>query len=257
MHLIYPWCRDVKSEPDCYGISIKNAQGKLVNYLIEKSTRKKDPGYQIRGTKQAFPTISELIKHYSAEKRAAFGIRLVIGDPHVFLADSSDEDGSGFNSDTSNSDRSDTAVEAPQSTGAKPLTDADRWAMNAQREEQRTLGRSTKGKSAKASIIKETRQTPPRESKPRKARQSSSQRSSTSRLEPRRRSSDMPYSLPQQQMQMQMQMQQMQLQQMQQMSPYGMMGSLVGAPALVPQSPYYPSPQGMLPQVSASELQIR
>ena len=255
------WYRDVKSEPNCYGISIKNSQNKLVNYLIEKSSRKQDPGYQIRGTKQAFPTIFALVTYYAAAKRSALGIQLIVGDPSTFLADSSDEDGSGFNSDTSSSGASDATVKANQASAA-PLTDADRWALNADREDadfQRTLGRSTKAKAKKPSIIKATAPivtpAPSQGRKPRKARKSSSQRSSTSRLEAVRPSFDVPYSLPQHQLQMQLQQMQLQQMQMQQMNPYGMMGSVLGVPAMSPQGSFYPS--APIPSASASELQIR
>ncbi|EDQ88358.1 uncharacterized protein MONBRDRAFT_26443 [Monosiga brevicollis MX1] len=166
--------RDVKSEPNCYGMSVRTTQNKLVNYLIEK--RAQPPGFCIRGTKRTFPTVAKLVEFYAQEKRQALGLKLVPTDHSQFMHASSSDDsddsdhgdarhphkppGPGDFAPDSDSDDGDGGIlgqsQEPSAIGTrKGMSDSERWAANARREEeeyQRTLGRSTKRRTSRQAL---------------------------------------------------------------------------------------------------------
>eukprot|EP00039_Didymoeca_costata_P023744 m.8078 g.8078 ORF g.8078 m.8078 type:complete len:420 (+) comp3837_c0_seq2:476-1735(+) len=77
--------RDRSTEPNCYGLSIKNSKGDLDTYVIEKSPDPKRRGYLVRGSNDVFDTVYRLVKHYSSAKREDLGIKL--RHPGNYLAD--------------------------------------------------------------------------------------------------------------------------------------------------------------------------
>jgi hypothetical protein len=57
--------RDLKTEANSYGLSIKLADGSLGNYLIKNTPN----GFMIRGTLKQFAALSELVQYYSSKLR--------------------------------------------------------------------------------------------------------------------------------------------------------------------------------------------
>lgn len=166
---------DVQSEPHCYGLSIK-VQSKMVNYLIES----KDRQYRVRGTKSSFDTVYALVQHYASEKRAALGIRLVPADPEDFMMDESSD------SDTDSDE---------DSASHSALTDKERWARNAQHEEERTFGRSQKNKKKRdtlAAVEQQKQQVASTRSKQKPTRTESSQSRGQQQRQQKRGSADQP-----------------------------------------------------------------
>ena len=68
--------RDIKSEPNSFGLSIRLKDGTLGNYMIKNSAQ----GFVIRGTQKYFTTLSGLIDYYSVKRRPGLGVQLSEND---------------------------------------------------------------------------------------------------------------------------------------------------------------------------------
>lgn len=69
--------RDVASQPDSLGLSVKVGTQDLMNYLLQGREHGRSAGVTIRGTKEVFSTLSELIEHYSSRHRPALPCQLM------------------------------------------------------------------------------------------------------------------------------------------------------------------------------------
>ena len=87
--------RDVQSEPNAYGLSVKGPEGTMLSFLIVKNPSPKNPGYVIKGTSKAFPTVSSLVQYYAAKPREALGVQLRLPDD-----DDDDDDDAAMLGDT-------------------------------------------------------------------------------------------------------------------------------------------------------------
>lgn len=71
--------RDVASRPDCLGLVVKTTRG-ISNYLIERTENVRHiggQGFRMRGGKQTFPTLVDLLQYYCDMPRPPFPFQLV------------------------------------------------------------------------------------------------------------------------------------------------------------------------------------
>ena len=78
--------RDIESAPESLGISVKMSQQDLSNFMINRVAGSKSPRLQIRGCKETFPSLTELIRFYSKSKTKSLGVKLVVPNFDLFDA---------------------------------------------------------------------------------------------------------------------------------------------------------------------------
>ena len=69
--------RDVSSQPGHLGLSIKTSRKDLTNYLLKAVPSVVGNGVTVRGTKEVFRNITQLIVHYRRKKRPSLPCKLV------------------------------------------------------------------------------------------------------------------------------------------------------------------------------------
>lgn len=114
--------RDIKTEPNSFGLSIKLKDGTLGNYLIKNSSH----GFVIRGTQKYFSTMSGLVDYYASKMRPGLGVQLLENDAI--------RDGE-FNDHDLDMEEEDEQLEAPSSRQASvqlsnPIPENTRARMN-------------------------------------------------------------------------------------------------------------------------------
>eukprot|EP00039_Didymoeca_costata_P031082 m.33040 g.33040 ORF g.33040 m.33040 type:complete len:564 (+) comp8482_c0_seq1:305-1996(+) len=72
--------RDVSSQPNCLGLSIKIADMELTNFLLLPTNYKGRDGVTLRGTHEVFGSLSELIKHYAYRHRPSLPCQLILSE---------------------------------------------------------------------------------------------------------------------------------------------------------------------------------